>query len=303
MDLQDLQHQIAADRGRGDSAFLVVATVGTTASGAIDPLEQIAAICRQEGLWLHADAAWGGIAALSDRHAGHVAGLALADSLTCDAHKILPVPTGVAMFFCRDGSSLRRVFDVHPGYVPEADDGSAAAYQYSLQWSRRAMGLKVFMTLAELGTLGVQAMIDRQFAMAERLREALRVSGWHVVNDSALPLVCFVDPQGADAETIAKAVVEEGQVWLSTVTTPSGTNWLRACITHHDVRGSDVVALLDALQRARVQVASPRQPTTGAADGQVLSQRAPIRSATPRSDRSASPAAPAPAAPPSRRRP
>src|SRR5262249_40535548 len=185
LDVEDLRGATARDRAAGLAPFLVVATVGTTASGAIDPTAELADVCRAEGLWLHADAAWGGLALLSDALRPHVAGVELADSITWDAHKSLPVPMGAGMFFSRSPRHAEAAFAVTTGYIPDHDE--VANYQRTIQWSRRSIGMKVFFTLAELGQAGVAAMIDHQAAMGRLLREELAAAGWRVTNDSPLP--------------------------------------------------------------------------------------------------------------------
>jgi len=247
LDVDDLRRALARDRAAGLAPFLVVATVGTTATGAIDPIGELADVCRDEGLWLHADAAWGGIALLSDRLRPHLAGVELADSITWDAHKSLPVPMGAGMFFSRWPRHAEAAFAVTPGYIP--DHGEVANYQRTIQWSRRSIGMKVFFTLAELGQAGVAAMIDHQAAMGRLLREELVAAGWRVTNDSPLPLVCFAR-DGARADAVARAVSEEGVAWISDVRLADGNHWLRACITHHQTSPEDVRLLVAAANRA-----------------------------------------------------
>lgn len=255
MDVRALEHALAVDRAAGLVPFLVVATVGTTATGAVDPLVPLADLCARESLWLHADAAWGGIALLSDALRGNVAGIERADSITWDAHKTLPVPMGAGMFFVRDRRFTEEVFTVRTGYVPSTDPGTFDAYQQTLQWSRRFIGLKVFLTLAELGRAGVQSLVDRQVETAHRLRALLREDGWTVANDTPLPLVCFtregLGPE--DTTALVQRVVAEGAVWISEVRLPDGARWLRACITHHEVGPDDLRALVDELCRARAR--------------------------------------------------
>ncbi|HET9317155.1 MAG TPA: pyridoxal-dependent decarboxylase, partial [Vicinamibacteria bacterium] len=252
MDVASLRGAIAADRASGRRPFLVVATAGTTATGAVDPLGALADLSRHEGLWLHADAAWGGIALLSNALRPHLAGIERADSVTWDAHKTLPVPMGAGMFFARERRFLEAEFSVRTAYVPETDEGTHDAYQQTLQWSRRFIGLKVFLTLAELGASGVAALVDHQAAMADRLRGMLRADGWTIANDTPLPLVCFTRPGLSPDETseVARRVVEEGRAWISQVRLPEGPRWLRACITHDDVGPDDLGQLLGALGRA-----------------------------------------------------
>jgi aromatic-L-amino-acid decarboxylase len=255
LDVEDLRRQITCDRAAGLLPFCVVATAGTTATGAIDPLASLVDLCRMEGLWLHVDAAWGGLALLSDELRPHLAGIEQADSVTWDAHKTLPVPMGAGMFFCRERPRGELFFSVHTGYVPDAVTGRTDPYQHSLQWSRRFIGLKVFLTIAELGRDGVAALIDQQTRMGHLLRERLTLAGWRVTNDTPLPLVCFVpdDPRPELVAALAQQVVAEGVAWISEVRLAAGQRWLRACVTHHETDEGDVDALVAALERARTR--------------------------------------------------
>lgn len=260
LDVAELRGRIAADRAAGRAPFLVVATAGTTAAGAIDPLDAIADVCQSSGLALHVDAAWGGIALLSDRLAPHLAGIARADSITWDAHKTLPVPMGAGMFLARGRAATAAAFEVHTGYVPDAEPGTIDLYQHSPQWSRRCIGLKVFLTLAELGAPGVARMVEHQAAMADLLRAELAAAGWTIENDSPLPVVCFSHPALASGDRVAqlvRAVVARGDVWLSEVRRRDGRHHLRACITHAGTTADDVRALVAAVQRELVTPGEP----------------------------------------------
>ncbi|WP_394837329.1 pyridoxal-dependent decarboxylase [Pendulispora rubella] len=249
LDVDDLVAQIARDRADGKSPFLVVATVGTTATGAIDPVAALAALCKAEGLWLHADAAWGGLALLSETRRAHVADLALADSITWDAHKTFPVPMGAGMFFARTQSPSEAVFSVHTAYVPDAEPGTIDLYQRTIQWSRRFIGLKIFLTLAELGDAGMTKLVEHQMRMGVHLREALAGAGFRLTNDSPLPIACFTrDGNGLKPAEIARRMAAEGHAWLSEVRLGTGAHWLRACITHHDTGPEDIRQLVAAVQ-------------------------------------------------------
>ena len=250
LDVDDLRQQIARDRAAGQVPFCVVGTAGTTATGAIDPLPALADLCRAEGIWFHVDAAWGGLALLSERLRPHVAGIERADSVTWDAHKTMPIPMGAGMFFCRARRLVESFFSVHTGYVPDALAGREDFYQGSLQWSRRFIGLKVFLTLAELGSEAVAALVDHQAAMAHLLGERLVEAGWRVTNDTPLPLVCFTrDHLRPDATAdLPRRLAAEGVAWISEARLPSGERWLRACITHPETDPSDVDALVSSLR-------------------------------------------------------
>jgi chloramphenicol 3-O-phosphotransferase len=159
LDVGALARTITADRAAGSAPFLVVATAGTTSSGAIDPLAAVAALTAEQHLHLHVDAAWAGAVALSDRHRHLLDGIAAADSVTIDAHKWLSAPMGAGVLLTPHAAALRRAFAVDAGYMPSGD--VVDPYLSGLQWSRRFTGLKVFLALAAAGREGVAAQIDR----------------------------------------------------------------------------------------------------------------------------------------------
>jgi aromatic-L-amino-acid/L-tryptophan decarboxylase len=255
LDVEDLERQIRADRAAGRQPFLIVGTAGTTAAGAIDPLGELAAIARRENLWFHADAAWGGAAVLAPTLRGHLAGLESADSITCDAHKWLSVPMGAGMFFTRHREPVLQAFRVEASsYVPPAVPDTDDPYVTTVQWSRRFIGLKVFMTLAELGGDGMAQQIEHQASMGALLRERLTAAGWRLVNDSPLAIVCFTHPEIDAGRTTTKAVIDRvvgrGQAWISEVRLSGPIVALRACITSHRTSEADIEILMDELERA-----------------------------------------------------
>jgi aromatic-L-amino-acid/L-tryptophan decarboxylase len=253
IDIAALSRQIAADRLEGKRPILLVGTVGTTTAGACDDLVRIGALAAEHGAWFHVDAAWGGFACLTPELGHLLAGIENADSATWDAHKSLSVPMGAGMFFCRHGEVLRRIFEIDASYVPEESRQGADLYLTSLQWSRRFIGLKVFLTLVTQGTEGIRARIHRQCRVADFLRGELQSAGWTIVNQTALPLVCFsherITSHRLSAKTIARAVVSGGKAWLSASSLPEG-EVLRACVTHDDCSEADVRVLVTELEKA-----------------------------------------------------
>jgi glutamate/tyrosine decarboxylase-like PLP-dependent enzyme len=240
MDLSDLARQVAADRAAGLAPFMVVGTAGTTAAGAIDRLPELAAFCRSEDLWFHVDAAWGGAAILSPRLRGHLAGIDAADSITCDAHKWFSVPMGAGMFFCRHPGAVGEAFRAETSYMPPKTDGPALdPYVTSLQWSRRFIGLKLFLALAQQGESGYVEMIEHQARMGDVLRESLQRAGWRVVNTTPLPLVCFTR-EGLSTGRFLAALYERQIAWMSDVRLGEGPPVLRACITSFRTTESDI---------------------------------------------------------------
>jgi aromatic-L-amino-acid decarboxylase len=256
MDLDALQSRVLADRASGWHPLMIVGTAGTTSAGIVDPLEKLAGVAAAHGLWFHVDAAWGGSAVLSPRLKGVVAGIEQADSLTWDAHKWLSVPMGAGMFFCRHPEAVKRAFAITTSYMPDAVAGDTDdPYATTAQWSRRAIGLKVFMALAELGVSGYGDLIERQAQMGDYLRERLRHLGWEVVNDTRLPVICFTHPdirQGRlSTEEMLQTVYERGYVWISDVVLGQQERVLRACITSFHTNESDIECLLKEIEYGR----------------------------------------------------
>ena len=245
---------IRADRDAGALPFLVIGTAGTTSLGAVDSLADLAAVCRQESLWFHVDAAWGGGAILSPQLRGPLRGIELADSITCDAHKWLSVSMGAGMLFCRHPGVLRDTFGINAPYVTGSILRGDEPFNTTLQWSRRFIGLKLFMTLAHLGEQGMIEAIEHQAAMGSRLREILIEAGWTVVNHSPFPLVCFTRPEIENGSLghgdVVDRLYDRGKVWISQSSTPAGRPVLRACICNYETRESDLDVLRDELAAA-----------------------------------------------------
>jgi aromatic-L-amino-acid decarboxylase len=254
MRADDLAARVAADRADGHAPFLVVATAGSTSAGAIDPIAAVAEVTERERLWLHVDAAWGGAAALLPELRQVLAGIERASSITFDAHKWLSVPMGAGLFLTRHPGLLERTFRVAAGYMPRAVGQPQVAdpFEHSMQWSRRFIGLKLFLSLAVAGWQGYEEAVRHQVTMGGRLRRGLAEEGWTVINDTPLPVVCFVRRGGgrtAPIDAVAADVVASGEAWISTVHLESGTA-LRACITNYRTGPADVDALIASVGRA-----------------------------------------------------
>ena len=256
MDVAALRARIVADRAAGALPAMVAATAGTTSAGVLDPLAEIAELCRNEVLHLHVDAAWAGACLLSERLRPVLAGIEEADSLTIDAHKWLSVPMGAGMFFCRHRAAARQAFDVAASYMPsrstaETDD----PYTSTLQWTRRAIGLKLFMSIAERGWTGFCERVEYQARLGDELRRKLRADGWRVVNDTALPVVCVTsdDIRSGRLSTAAmvQAIHERGRVWISEVRLGGREAALRACITSFRSTEADLDVLVQELADVR----------------------------------------------------
>jgi aromatic-L-amino-acid/L-tryptophan decarboxylase len=257
MDVTALEQQIQADLAAGWLPLLVVGTAGTTGAGLIDPLPAIASLAKRYGLWFHVDAAWGGSAALSPGLKPALQGIEAADSLTWDAHKWLSVPMGAGMFFCRHPQAVRKAFAISTSYMPkDSGEDTVDPYSATAQWSRRNIGLKVFMTLAELGLDGYRELIERQAKMGDCLRQRLSETGWLIRNETPLPVVCFSHPDiqsgGLTTAAILDPIYARGRVWISDVLLGGRERVLRACITSYRTDEADLECLIEELEYARM---------------------------------------------------
>ena len=239
---------------------MVVATAGTTAAGVIDPLPEVGQFCREHNLWFHADAAWGGAAILSATLKPHLAGIETADSITCDAHNCFSVSMGAGMFFCRHRAHVAEAFRAGISYMPGqagdiAEEDTPNPFSNTAQWSRRFIGLKLFMTLAEKGADGMAATIEHQARRGDLLRRLLLESGWEVLNTTPFPLVCFTRP-GLDPPRLLATLRKRQIAWMSEAII-AGTPALRACITSFHTTETDVRWIVEELNRIEPTPISP----------------------------------------------
>lgn len=265
MDTNALLEQIRTDRAQGFSPFLIIATAGTTGAGAIDPLTDISAIAEHEQMWLHVDAAYGGAIVLDSELSYHMDGIQQADSIAFDAHKWLSVPMGAGMYFTRHSRILNETFRITADYMPKegGELHTIDPYTHSIQWSRRFVGLKLYLSLATAGWEGYRAVLRHQIEMGKLFREELMRSGWTVANDTVLPVICFLDQEAWErndqhfALFVNQHLLSTGKVWLS-VFTIQGVPTLRACFTNYDTNEQNLNELIHLLNEARSQYYAQR---------------------------------------------
>jgi glutamate/tyrosine decarboxylase-like PLP-dependent enzyme len=246
MDADALDEAIADDRRDGVVPVLIAATAGTTGGGMVDPLEDCAAIARENGIWFHVDAAWGGAALASDRLRGALAGIELADSLTIDAHKWFATTMGCGMFVSRDAAVLSEAFQVGGDFMP-SNASSLDPYLNTVQWSRRFLGLRLFLALAVAGWAGYGAHVERAVDVIARVRLKLIASGWSALNDSPLAVLCAAPPPSlGDVRAIVTRLLASGRAWVAR-TKFEGSEVVRICATHGETTLEDVDELVSAL--------------------------------------------------------
>jgi len=259
MDTKALAVALEQDQQAGRSPLMIVATMGTTGAGAIDPVFEIKQLADCYGCWLHADAAYGGAVAFHPEYQKLLRGIEAADSITFDAHKWLSVPMGAGMFMTRHKNILRKSFGLKTDYMPKeaAELAVQDPFTHSLQWSRRFIGLKLYLSLLFYGWEGLADLVSRQINLANRLREKLVDSGWKIYNKSALPIVCFGQPDFETNPKLAQAygqqMVASGEAWLSTYPI-ANINTLRACVTNYLSSHEDVDHLIALLNKIKPSI-------------------------------------------------
>jgi aromatic-L-amino-acid decarboxylase len=206
----------------------VVATVGTTASTAIDPIEAIAAVTRKHGLWLHVDAAMAGSAMILPECRWMWQGIEGADSLVLNTHKWLGVAFDCSLYYVRDPQHLMRVMSTNPSYLRSSADTQVKNLRdWGLPLGRRFRALKLWFTLREQGVANLQARLRRDVANAQYLAERVRTTPhWRVLAPVALQTVCLLhEPPGLEAEAVdrhtlawAEAVNRGGDAYLTPAT-------------------------------------------------------------------------------------
>lgn len=255
IDLAALSRAIAEDRAAGMKPACVIATAGTTNSGAIDDLPALRDLCKREGLWLHVDGCIGALVRIAPRNRQLVAGLEDADSLALDLHKWLHAPFEAGVALLRDRVQHLESFTLHPEYLEEKPRGIASGehlYNYNLQTSRGFRALKLWMLLKEHGTAKFGRLIDQNIDQAKYFAKlVLAEPSMALMAPVGLNIVCFRhDPGGLDEAALRKLnseimlrLQEEGIAALSD-TTVKGHHCLRMAICNHRTTSEDLDLVL-----------------------------------------------------------
>jgi aromatic-L-amino-acid decarboxylase len=256
MSVAALAAAIDGDRRSGREPFLVAAAAGSTNTGAIDPLGELAALCRRGGLWLHIDGAYGAFAALTERGRTALRGVELADSVTLDPHKWLYQPFECGALLVRDGADLRRAFGIAPEYLQDAavDDGEMNFYDHGLQLSRACRALKIWMSIQCLGLDAFRAAIDRCLDLAHHAQAHIEARPeLELITPARLGIVCFrrraearetEHDVAARNAALTRAFERTGQGLVSS-TRLRGRYAIRLCVMNHTSDAAHVERVLD----------------------------------------------------------
>ena len=266
LQVEALSQALAKALQEGFTPIAICANAGTTNTGTVDPLAEIAEFCAAQKIWLHVDAAYGGFAVLSERGRRMLAGIERADSISLDAHKWLFQPFEAGCVLVRDVATLVRAFAVNPDYLQDTKLGmehvNFADRGYQLTRSFRA--LKVWMSIQTFGLARIRAAIAGAIELADEAgRLVASTPGLELLSPPSLGVVCFrCQPQGAmwSPDRIEKlnealqARVIESQTAMISSTRLRGVYSLRLCIMSHQTTWADVRETIERISEFGVEL-------------------------------------------------
>ena len=239
-----LRDAVSADRAAGMRPLCVVANAGTTSTGAVDPLEQLAEFCQVEKLWLHADGAYGAAAVICERGRKNLRGLERVDSLSLDPHKWLFQPFECGCVLVRDRLLLRSAFRVTADYLRDVhrETGEVNLGDHGIQLTRSFRALKLWLSIKTFGMAAFREAVTRGFELAELAERELRArAGWEILSSAQMGIVCF--RFGKDDELqgrIVEAMLREGYAFL-TSTKIKQSICLRFCTINPRTTDQDII--------------------------------------------------------------
>lgn len=259
IDVNDLISCIERDIASGLHPTCVVATAGTTNTGAIDDLVAISEYCKKNRIWLHVDACFGGFFAITKRGKAALKGIETADSISVDAHKSLFLPHGISALLVKDRATLRKAFEI-PGtsYLPgfTCSEELVDFCNYGPELSRNIRGLTAWLPLKMHGIKVFERCLDERLDLAEYLASELsRIAQIEVINDHPmhLPVVNFriradlcIDADSVN-ERLCEAICSHGRTYVTTTKLPEHGTVVRACVLNHRTNRSAIDDLIDSV--------------------------------------------------------
>lgn len=260
LSLPHLEAAVAEDRAAGWRPACVIATAGTTNTGAIDDMPAIAALCKREGLWFHVDGCIGALIKIAPQNRGKVAGIELADSIALDPHKWLHAPFEAGCALVRDAKLHFNTFELHGEYLEEKPRGLAAGgflADYGFELSRGFKALKIWMSLKEQGVAKFGRLIDQNIAQGAYLAGLVQQHPLlELMAPVAINIVCFRYRGSGHSDADLKALnteimlrLQESGVAVPTDTTVAGRHCLRVAINNHRTRRGDLDLLVQEVVR------------------------------------------------------
>ncbi len=250
MDPDELRKTIEADKAEGLDPLCIIATLGTTSSTAMDPLADIGKVAYEQGVWLHADAAYAGTALLIPEYRWMIDGIEYADSFVFNPHKWMFTNFDCSAYFVKDEAALIHTFEILPEYLKTSEASAVKNYRdWGIQLGRRFRALKLWFVIRSYGVEGLRSMIRNHLALAQGLLKKIEDHpDFEILAPMPLNLICFrFKPKGVSDETelerinsaILARINETGEVFL-THTKLDGRYAIRIVIGQTYVEQTDV---------------------------------------------------------------
>jgi aromatic-L-amino-acid decarboxylase len=256
MDVEALRELVAKDRADGREPFCVVASAGTTNTGAVDPIPELVTVRDQERLWLHVDGAYGGFFQLTERGRRLFTGIEQADSITLDPHKAMFLPYGTGALVVRDGERLHAAHNVEAEYLQDLSGDAATPNfaEYSPELSRDFRGLRVWLPLMLHGVDAFREALDEKLDLTRLLYDAVRaMPELEVPWEPEVTVVAFRLRNGDDEANrrFLDRINAPRRVFLSS-TMIEGRFFLRACIVSHRTHRDRIEEAIDIIRQAAI---------------------------------------------------
>lgn len=257
MDASRLREMIEEDRAAGLQPFLLISAIGSTDTGAIDPVRELGEICRKEGLWYHIDAAYGGFFILVDSLRHHFSGIELADSLVVDPHKGLFLPYGSGAVLIREGKYLRQAHGYEANYMQDAHENPRHTSPATLspELTKHFRGLRMLLPLKLFGIAPFKSALEEKFLLCQYFYEEIGKRGFERGPQPELSVAIyrFIPPKG-DVNNFNKRLIAEihrdGRIFISS-TMIDGAFWLRIAVLCFRTHKYHIDLLLELLESAR----------------------------------------------------
>lgn len=250
--LESLRAEICSDRNAGLRPFCVIANAGTTNTGAVDPLSDLADLCAEDDLWLHADGAYGAAAVICDRGREKLGGLDRVDSLSLDPHKWLFQPFECGCVLVRDAAHLKAAFQLMPEYMRDVHRNTAETNpaDYGIQLTRGFRALKVWLSMNTFGMAAFRDAVTRGFELAEFAEKELRArQNCEILSSAEMGIVAFRFGTSDELQTkLVELMLRDGFAFL-TSTTLQGKTALRLCTINPRTTEEDIIQTIDRLEK------------------------------------------------------
>ncbi len=250
----ELERALERDLEAGTTPVAVVANAGTTLTGAVDPIAEIAEICQRHGVWLHVDGAYGLPAAATASHGHLFAGLHRADSIAVDLHKWMGVQKSCSAVLVRRAGALENSFAHQESYLSRDDDAVPMAVERTLEYSRPLRSLAPWAAFRAHGAEALRGWLEHTLSLAERFTEIVRGHPHlELITEPTLSTICFRhDPGGVsdlDAHNLAlaTAIQRDGRVFLAHAEV-DGVTCLRVCFVNFRTREEDLERIVEAIE-------------------------------------------------------